>query len=166
MNLPRAPGQYLRETWQAILERLRVEDLRNAKRDEANRFAGPLTAAGGLEVSGAMSLTGVITPAQITADQNDYNPAGFATANVLRLSTDAARNITGLASDTGGGQLLLLNVGSFNLVLTAESGSSAAANRFAPGGNALIAPGHGCWLWYDAASLRWRIVGRSNATYG
>lgn len=147
------PLQYLRDTWQAILNELRREDLRNLKRDTLN-FTAPIR------------FTAAISPAQITGDQNNYAPAGLATANVVRVSTDAPRSITGLAAVTGGGLLLFLNVGSFNLTLVNESASSTAANRFAIGADALVADGHGTLLWFDATSSRWRIVGRSNAVYG
>jgi hypothetical protein len=122
-----------------------------------------------LNSSGVLSVltaqNAVISPAQITADQDNYNPTGLATANVLRLSTDAARTITGIAAQTTGRTLKLFNIGSFGLTLANET-TSTAANRFAIGANALIAAGHGTELWYDATSSRWRIIGRSNATFG
>jgi len=46
----------------------------------------------------SVALQGDISPAQITSNQNDYNPTGLATAGVLRLSSDAARNVTGIAA--------------------------------------------------------------------
>jgi hypothetical protein len=160
LNLSPAPASYVQTIWQSILESIRREDLRNAKVDADNRLGGAAVFAS------AVRFDSVISPAQITGNQNDYSPTGLATANVLRLSTDAARSITGLTAVTGGGLLLLFNVGTNNLSLTNDSGSSSAANRFAIGANALIAPGHGVVLWYDATSSRWRIVSRSNATFG
>src|SRR3990167_10882133 len=41
------------------------------------------------------ALTGDITPAQITSNQDNYNPTGLSSASVLRLATDASRDITG-----------------------------------------------------------------------
>ena len=49
-----------------------------------------------------LSSTGVISPPQITANQNDYNPTGVATASVLQLSSDASRTVTGLAGGAEG----------------------------------------------------------------
>src|SRR4051812_725277 len=49
---------------------------------------------GNLALPRGLALAGVIAPPQITANQNDYNPAGVATASVLQLSSDASRNIT------------------------------------------------------------------------
>lgn len=153
MNLPPAPTQYIRDIWQQILNELRREDSRNLKRDAAN-FAAPVR------------FTGAVTPSQITADQNNYNPTGLSNANVLRIASDAARSLTGLAAQPSGELLLVMNVGSFNITLANESSSSSEANRFAIGAAALLAPGHGTLIWYDAGSSRWRIVGRSNATFG
>lgn len=153
MNLSPAPGAYDRNIWQQILNELLSEDGRNLKRDAA-QFAAPVR------------YTAVLSPSQITGDQNNYSPTGLSTASILRLSTDAARTITGLAAQPDGTELRIYNVGSFNLTLANESASSTAANRFACGANALIAPGHGSLLWYDITSSRWRLIGRSNATFG
>jgi hypothetical protein len=38
----------------------------------------------------------IIFPTVIPSNQNDYNPTGLRTASVLRLSTDASRNITSI----------------------------------------------------------------------
>lgn len=160
MQLPSAPLQYIRDVWQGILNELRREDARNVKHDAFNRYSGVQ------DFTSAIRLTGVISPSQITADQNNYNPTGLSTANVVRLSTDADRNMTGLAAVTSGGLLLMFNIGSFPLVLVHDSGSSDPANRFSIGANARINAGHGTVLWYDGTSSRWRIVGRSNASYG
>src|SRR3954469_3315477 len=39
---------------------------------------------GATKINAGLMLTGDISPAQITADQNDYNPSGLAAASVLR----------------------------------------------------------------------------------
>ena len=104
------------------------------------------------------SLTGDISPPQITADQNDYTPANLATSSTLRLTTDATRNITGLAGGADGRILLLHNVGSFNVVLVDSSASSSAANRFAISADITIAPDQSVLLQYDSTSSRWRAV--------
>lgn len=104
------------------------------------------------------ALTGDITPSQITANQNDYNPTGLSTASVLRLSSDASRDITGLAGGADGRVLLVFNVGSNNIVLKDESASSTAANRFALNGDITLAADNSVILWYDATSSRWRAL--------
>jgi hypothetical protein len=120
----------------------------------AQRWRAVGTAGG--RISGAISFPSDVTPAQITAATNNYAPAGLSTAAVLRLSTDASRNLTGLTGGFDGRVLYLLNVGSFDLVLIAESASSTAANRFAFADDVVIRPGQGISLIYDTTSSRWR----------
>ncbi len=104
--------------------------------------------------------TGSITPDQITASVNDYNPTGLATALLLRLSSDASRTITGIAAGTtpAGRSLVLSNVGAQPIILANESSSSAAANRFAIGGSYTIPAGAGVSVLYDGTASRWRLV--------
>lgn len=101
------------------------------------------------------SLTGDISPAQITANQNDYAPAGFATASILRLSSDASRNITGLAGGSDGRSIVVRNIGAQDIVLTDQDVLSAAANRFKFGASLTLAPSAGVILNYDSTDLRW-----------
>lgn len=109
---------------------------------------------------GAFSLNGTISPAQITADQNNYAPASLATASILRLNTDAARTITGLTGGSDGRILVVINTGTKTLTLSSENASSTAANRFTLDGSDLVLAG-GCAaiLWYDNTTSRWRCIG-------
>jgi hypothetical protein len=113
-----------------------------------------------------LNLTGDISPSQITADQNDYNPTGLSTASTLRLNSDASRNITGLSGGADGRVVLIYNVGSNNVVLKDESASSSAANRFALSGDITIAADEGAILQYDSTSSRWRCAGKAIAGGG
>lgn len=102
-----------------------------------------------------------LSPAQITADQNNYNMGGCS-MNV-RLSTDASRSITGLVSTPSQltGQIHhITNVGSNNIVLVHESASSTAANRFLTNTGADITLGANemAYVWYDGTSQRWRAA--------
>lgn len=99
----------------------------------------------------------VITPSQITSDQNDYNPG---TGNIVRLSSDAARNITGLVAGSDGQIKLLQNVGSFLITLKHENASSAETNRFTVpwAGDCIIAADYSVLIVYDATTNRWRIA--------
>lgn len=120
-----------------------------------------------VEISGGPFATrGDISPAQITVDQNDYNPTGLADAVVLRLSSDASRSITGLAGGADGRILTVHNVGAFNLVLVDQSASSTAANRFALNVSITLTPDDACILQYDSTSSRWRCIGSSTDTGG
>jgi len=99
----------------------------------------------------------VNTPAQITGNQDNYDPGQY---GWLRLSTDASRNITGFTGGAEGRELWLTNVGSFNIVLV-EQATSTAANQIitGTGANVTMAPLDCALLKYDNASSRWRIVG-------
>ncbi len=70
-----------------------------------------------------LALTGVVASAQITADQNDYNPAGLAAASVLQISSNAARNVSGLAGGAEGRCLIVIHVGNQPVTLLNESAS-------------------------------------------
>jgi len=98
-----------------------------------------------------------VSPTQITANQNNYNPG---TSRYYRLTTDASRTITGLSiSQLSGQECEIWNVGSNNLVLAHQSTSSTAANRFisVSGADVTIAPEGIALLRYDGVSSRWRV---------
>jgi hypothetical protein len=110
----------------------------------------------GLDAGTSVALSGDISPAQITADKNNYDPTGLAKASVLRLTSDASRTITGLAGGADGRVMIILNVGVNPIVLANQNTSSAAANRFAIGTNLTIGADQSASLIYDATSQRWR----------
>ena len=114
--------------------------------------------SGAARFNSAVQLTGDLSPAQITADQNDYDPAGLAGASVLRLTTDAPRRITGLAGGAEGRLFSIVNCGSNPFVLANANASSSAANRFDIAADLRIAPSEGAILIYDATSSRWRLL--------
>lgn len=96
------------------------------------------------------------SPAQITAAKNNYDPGEGA---LLRLSTDAPRNITGFSGGTDGRRLMIINVGAQNIVLTHQDAASLAANRILSqtGANVTMAGDAIQEIIYDAVTLRWRI---------
>lgn len=122
--------------------------------DDAGAELGPL----GVVTNG--NRTGVISPTQLIANQDDWNPSSLSTAAVIRLSTDAARDLTGIAAQPASTRLLLCNVGGFNCVLKHDV-TSTAANRFYGPGSAdfTLTPNKSVEIWYDATSSRWRIIG-------
>lgn len=98
-----------------------------------------------------------LTLTQITSDQNDYNPG---LGMFYRLSTDASRNITGLAVNQIDGQVCeIWNIGSFDIVLKHEDAASTAVNRFLCHGSAdiTLTPNNIAILRYDSTSTRWRV---------
>lgn len=110
----------------------------------------------GGDMASVYDVSNESTPAQITSNQNNYD---IGLTEVLRLSTDAARSITGISGGVKGRSLRIFNVGSFSITLPYESTSSAAANRFyTPSGeNTVLYPKSGVWLYYDSVTQRWRI---------
>lgn len=102
------------------------------------------------------ALPGDISPTQITADQNDYNPANLSTSTVLRLDASQFVSITGLAGGADGRLMSLVNVGSQPIRLADENTASTAANRFALGGDIMLMPNDAQVLIYDSTSSRWR----------
>lgn len=97
------------------------------------------------------------TPTQFSANQNNYDAGDY---DALMLSSNAARDLTGIAGGVKGRVMRLVNVGSNNIVLRNESSSSSAANRFtsAGGSDVFLVPGEECRLYYDSTTARWRIV--------
>lgn len=120
-----------------------------------------LTVGSGLSIIGTTMTAAVAptvtSPSQITSSQNDY--AG-ATADINRITSDAARDITGIAAGTDGQAILLINVGSFTITLKHQSASSTAANRIiVPWAGDYAIPASGsATLVYDNTTARWRVL--------
>lgn len=118
------------------------------------------------QATGGPLLNKVISPAQITANQNDYQPSGGENAGLWRISSDAARNVTGLYMGSavgvplfpGGARITLTNVGSFTITLTHEDALSVARNRFhfSTGANRALASDQSVDIFWDGTTQRWR----------
>lgn len=128
----------------------------------SNSGAAVSLAAGTKRVGITDLPQGSLTPAQITAAQNDYNPTGLASAECLILSFDQARSINGIAGGYDGRELLLINA-STNAdgdgILRAQNTGSTAANRFLIDSDVVFEPTETVKLRYDGAASRWRVVG-------
>jgi len=103
---------------------------------------------------------GTLSPAQITSNQNDYNPTGLDFCTTLRLTTDQPRRIGGLQGGYDGRQIEIQNVNTISgegiIILNAEDTASTAANRFAIDNDLIFEPGQGGIFTYDGTSQRWR----------
>lgn len=123
--------------------------------DTNNQLTAP-----GVTITEDLALSGDITPSQITSNQNDYSPTGHATATRWRLSSDAARSLTGIGGGADGRVLVLSNVGSYPITLKDDADtSSSAANRLDLGGSDFrIAPSQTVLLCYDATLSRWTLL--------
>jgi len=105
----------------------------------------------------SLSFQGVLSPAQIVANQNDYAPTGYATNTIWRLNSDASRDITGIIGSTSGRIIILVNVGGFNIRLRSLSGSSATTNQFRINYDLNLLPDQGVAIQYDLTSAKWRL---------
>ncbi len=90
-------------------------------------------------------FSGVTSPAQFTANQNDL---AVGNVTVVRASSDASRNVSGIAGGAAGRFLIFINVGAQPIVLTNDDAASTAANRFllASGTSTTIQAGGACIL--------------------
>lgn len=111
---------------------------------------------------GTGSLVGAInntplTPIQISADQDNYDPG---VSLFYRLSSDASRAITGLSiSQTDGQTCNFINVGTQNIVLKHQT-TSSTENRFlnSTGADITLAANEMAFLVYDDTTERWRVA--------
>jgi len=113
---------------------------------------------------------GEFTSSQLTGDQNNFSTANSEGNNigVLRLSSDASRTITGFGGGEQGRFLCLINVGSFNIIIANQSGSSTATNRVitGTGANITMEADDVMKLYYDSTTARWRVWSFSDALWG
>ena len=91
--------------------------------------------------------------------RSNYNPTGLTDAGIVRLTSDAARDITGIANGRTGRILSVMNVGTFAITLKNESSSSSASNRIKGSADIVIAAQDSVLLQYDGTDSRWRKVG-------
>jgi hypothetical protein len=107
-----------------------------------------------------VSLT--IVSATISANTDNWNPTGLATASALRVTLTANWNLTGIVAPSDDRLMILDNIGGGTLTLKHDV-TSTAANRFLCVGDVdMTLPVDGwTWLQYDFTSSRWRVLGTS-----
>lgn len=104
----------------------------------------------------------IISPSQLTAAADNWNPTDLATATIVRLSGDNQfRIISGITAPAASKELTLTNVGTFAVLISREDAASSAANRFAIDTDIPLYPGHSIVLWYDVTSTRWRLKSKT-----
>lgn len=127
-----------------------------------------LKGTGVFKLNTAYAFNGVVSPAQITATQNDYTPTSAAVAgagNIFRVSTDALRTITGLSGGVTGRVVTFINVGAFGISFTSQDAGSTATNRFSLNTPSIIVPPNGAIsFWYDITTTRWRGIGTPSSS--
>lgn len=122
-------------------------------------FADVIGTLGVTQLPAYLIESGESTPAQWTANQDNFALGAFGT---LRISSDASRNLTGITGGAAGRRLTLINIGAQNIVVVNDA-TSTAANRFLTGTGADITmvPLDIVELKYDGTSTRWRVVSHS-----
>ncbi len=107
--------------------------------------------------TGLRWLPSVISPAQITSDQDNYAPTGWAKCQVLRIDGDnGQRAITSLAATFAGDIKTISNIGSYPVYFPSEHPDGTAANRIAGSKDNILPPGKSAQIFYDGTSSRWR----------
>lgn len=110
-------------------------------------------------ISGALLLSGIISPTSLAADQNNYAPTGFSSAFYVRQDSSTVVNFTGWAGGGAGRLFDYTNISNFRHTFVAQSASSSAANRFSILSDLVIESFTSKLFWYDSTSSRWRPVG-------
>ena len=119
-------------------------------------------AAGMVRISSAWALDATISPAALSAgNNNNYAPTNGATSNTWRLTPNAAGStITGITAGQAGRKLELFNLSTGTVIVLThdDTGNSTAANCFfLPNATSVTIPPLGSLtLWYDTTSSRWR----------
>lgn len=119
-------------------------------------------------MTSAWATTGVITPTALSGNVNDYAPTGLSAAGWIRQDGGAAdRTITGLTGGVAGRRMIITNIGSTNvLILSNNSGSSSAANRFLMPADTTLAVNASMALIYDGVANLWKPADRSLSNSG
>jgi len=108
----------------------------------------------------------IITPSTLNSDQDDYNPTGFATCNLIRQQINGDRVITGFVAPPAGVNRIfaITNIStSDNIKFSNNDSSSSAPNRLLlrdNGPDKSLKENETGIFWYDHTSLRYRVYNR------
>lgn len=101
----------------------------------------------------------VISPAQITSDQDNYAPTGWAKAQIVRISGDTeARAVTSFSATFDGDIKTIFNVGSSTIYIPMEHPDGTAANRVSGYSDFYLCAGRSLQIMYDNTTTRWVIL--------
>ena len=120
-------------------------------------------------VTGTFQLSGITSPPSLNGTtQHDYNPTGFSTNSIIRLTASANTTITGLGAPLAGRMVMLVAATTSAITLSNQNAGSAAANQIiCPNSVGYIIPASGAViLIYDSAVSRWRVVDQANILFG
>ena len=101
----------------------------------------------------------IISPSQITSDQDNYAPTGWAKAQIVRIDADAFRAITSFSATFAGDTKTISNIGSYPVYFPGQHPDGTAANRIKTRRDYILFPGESVDIWYDGTASRWEIKG-------
>lgn len=127
-------------------------------------FQGPQGDSGAGAGFGTQTLTTIEPPDLPGGRTDDYNPAGWQTANIVRLGSLGAASLSGLAAPSGAGavhvKLIVFPTTANSVSFLDEHLSSAAANRIIVKEPVQLIGHDSVWVVYDSVNLRWVVVAR------
>lgn len=104
----------------------------------------------------------VISPSQLTSDQDDWNPTGFSSAGLIRVSSDSSmRAITSMVAQSTGNKKIIENIGSYPLYFPSQHPDGTSTNRFDLYRDFILFPSSVCTCIYNGT--RWIIIDTSNS---
>jgi len=116
----------------------------------------------GVSDTAQLAVTSIISPSQITSDQDDYNPTGFDNASIVRISGDnGIRAITSMVSQSDGEQKTFINVGDYPIYFPGEHPDGTAANRINANTDIILYPKSSIIFIYDGTTSRWQILSQN-----
>jgi len=123
--------------------------------------------AGQLSFADSAIINNIVTAPNLTTDEDDFAPAGYATASIIRIDTNNNNNeIRGFPAPSAGVNRVIgwcnINGASADIRFVHNAGTSIAANRILLRDNAnkSIKPNETAWFWYDHIDSRWRPYNR------
>lgn len=118
----------------------------------------PPTIASSTAFSSVLKVTGAISPTQLVANTDNWNPTGLATANTIRIDVNGALNLTGIVAQGAGTLLVLFNTSAHVISLIHDATSTAVNRFFCPGAIDFPLTAKGSvWIRYDGTSQRWCV---------
>lgn len=125
--------------------------------------SNPITTTGTVTI-GSLVTNGILIPAALTTNTNDWNPAGLSSCMFLRASATTNVSLTGIQAPNPASNLVifLLNLGSGNINILRNNAGSSVGNRFINNNDVLLNTNECVIMMYDSTSLGWRIFGIQN----
>lgn len=158
-----------------VLETFRVDTLavdNNATIGSNLALGGALSGGTGYVTSGPETMPGTTITVTDTGTQDNYNPSGLSTANIIRANNASSLTIDGIVGGTDGRVLTICAVSGQTVTLANEAAGSTAANRIWATNNqnstlaSSATTANACaQLLYDSTSSRWRMTAANTDTF-